>query len=149
MRVGILLLPLLTLRLEALEPFLVLGVEALGVLVVALVVVLRRHAVERGVEVLSHGLVRLLQRQRDPATLQVDVDDLDEDVCTHLDDLLGQLDVALGQLRDVHQTLDAVLDADERTERHQLGDLSGHDLTDRVRPRKVLPRVLLGGLQGQ
>ena len=36
--------------------------------------------------------------------------------------------MALGQLGDVHQALDALLDPDERTERHQLGDLAGHHL---------------------
>src|SRR5699024_8069418 len=93
------------------------------------------------------ALVGLLQRQRDPTTLQVDVDDLDEHLVVDLRDLLGHLHVALGQLGDVHQALDTVLDAHERTERHQLGDLTGHDLTDRVRAGEGLPRVLLGGLQ--
>ena len=61
----------------------------------------------------------------------------------------GHLDVALGQLRDVHQAFDALLDADERTERHQLGDLAGHDLADRVGAGEVTPRVFLSGLQRQ
>jgi hypothetical protein len=95
------------------------------------------------------GLVGLLERQRDPATLQVDVDDLDHDVVADLDDLLGDLDVTLGELGDVHQTLDALLDADERTEGHQLGDLARHDLTDLVGAGEVLPRVFLGRLQRQ
>src|SRR5699024_11529926 len=77
---GVLLLPGLALSLVALDPFVGLGVEALGVLVVAVLVVLLRHAVESGVkELLGLGinaLVRLLQRQRDAATLEVDVDDL-------------------------------------------------------------------------
>ena len=47
---GVLLLPLLALGLEALEPLVGLRVEALGVLVVALLVVLGGHAVERRVE---------------------------------------------------------------------------------------------------
>ena len=61
-----------------------------------------------------------------------------------LHDLLGHLDVALGQLRDVHQTLDAFVDPDERAERHQLGDLPGHDLADRVGTGELRPRVFLG-----
>ncbi len=61
----------------------------------------------------------------------------------------GDLDVAHGQLRDVHEALDAVLDAHERTERDQLGDLAGHDLADGVRPGERLPRVLLRRLQRQ
>src|SRR5699024_1245785 len=48
--VGVLLLPGLALGLVALEPLVGLRVEALGVLVVALLVVLRGHAVERRVE---------------------------------------------------------------------------------------------------
>src|SRR3954470_16250767 len=48
---GVLPLPLLTLLVEALEPLAGLRVEALRVDVVALVVVRRRHAVERRVEV--------------------------------------------------------------------------------------------------
>ena len=65
------------------------------------------------------------------------------------DDLVGHLDVALGQLGDVHQALDALLDADERTERHQLGDLARHDLADRVGAGEVPPRVFLSRLERQ
>ena len=67
--VGVLLLPLLALSLEALEPLVGLGVEALGVLVVALLVVLGGHAVQRRVELADRdaAVVGLLQRQRDPA----------------------------------------------------------------------------------
>ena len=57
--------------------------------------------------------------------------------------------MALGQLRDVNQALDAIIHSDERTERNQLGDLARDDLADRVSAREVLPRVFLGGLQGQ
>ena len=48
------------------------------------------------------------------------------------DNLVRHLNVALSQLGDVNQTLDAVFDADERTEGNQLGDLTGHDLADSV-----------------
>src|SRR6478609_5310350 len=150
-RLGVLLLPGLALLLEALEPLVGLRVEALGVLVVTLLVVLGGQAVQGRVELDLVGavLVRLLQRQRDAATLEVDVDDLDEDVGAHGDDLLRQLHVALGQLGDVDQALDAVVDAHERTERDELGDLARDDLTDRVGPGEVLPRVLLRRLQRQ
>src|SRR6266545_1102148 len=147
---GVLPLPLLALSVEALEPLARLRVEAVGVDVVALVVVRRRHAVERRVEVLRHhvdALVGLLQRQRDPATLEVDVDDLDHDVVVDLDDLLGDLDVTLGELGDVHQTLDALLDPDERAERHQLGDLAGHDLALLQLGEEVHPHLGLRLLQ--
>ena len=55
--------------------------------------------------------------------------------------------MTLGQLGDVHQALDALLDPDERAERHQLGDLARHDLPDRVGAGVEPPRVFLGGLE--
>src|SRR5690606_16046385 len=77
------------------------------------------------------------------------VDDLHEDLFTDRDDLVGQLDVLAGELRDVHKALDAVRDAHEGAERDDLGDLARGDLADRVRTREDLPRVLLRGLQRQ
>src|SRR5690625_2834082 len=85
MCLGVLPLPLLALRLVPLEPLVGLRVESFRVLVVALLVVVRGHPVQGGVEVFSNrgrrvALIGLLERQRDPTTLQVDVDDLDHDV---------------------------------------------------------------------
>jgi len=57
--------------------------------------------------------------------------------------------VALGQLGDVDQALDAVLDADEGAEGDQLGDLAGNNLADGVGAGEGLPRVLLGRLERQ
>src|SRR5699024_7521063 len=85
----------------------------------------------------------------DATALEVDVDDLDEDLLADAHDLLRQLDVALGQLGDVHEALDAVLDAHEGTEGDELGDLARDDLTDRVGPGEVLPGVLLRRLERQ
>src|SRR5215203_3586587 len=150
MRLCILLLPGGTLLLVALEPFTRLRVESFGVEVVALIVVGRAHPVKGRVEVLGssvNALVGLLQRQRDPTPLQVDVDDLDHHVVVHLDHLLGDLDVPLGELGNVHQALDALLDPDERTERNQLGDLPRYDLADLMGTSEGLPRVFLSGLQ--
>src|SRR5690606_11195411 len=132
---GVLPLPLLALLLVAGQPLPTVGVEPLRVLVVAVLVVLGGHPVQGRVEVLlvlDEALVRLLDRQRDPPALQVDVDDLDHDLVADLHHLLGDLHVLLGQLGDVHQALDAVLDPHERAERHQLGDHTGHDLLDLV-----------------
>ena len=145
-------LPRLALGVVALEPLVGLRVEALGVLVVALLVVLGRHPVEAGVEVLGGGvdtLVGLLQRQGDATALQVDVDDLDEDLVADLGHLLGDLDVTLRQLGDVDQALDAVLNTHEGAEGNELGDLAGNDLADGVGPGEGLPRVLLGRLERQ
>src|SRR5690625_53567 len=152
LRLGVVALPLVALNLEALEPLAALGVEALGVLVVALLVVVGGHAVQGRVEVHlvgRDGLVGLLQREADAAAVEVDVDDLDEDLGADLDDLLGHLDVALGQFGDVDQALDALLDTHERTERNQLGDLAGNDLADLVRTGELLPGVLLRRLERQ
>src|SRR5690606_26005668 len=148
---GVLPLPLLALLLVARQPLTGLGVEALRVDVVAVLVVVRRHAVQRRIEldISTDALVGLLQRQGDPAALEIDVDDLHEDLVTDLDDLLRNLHMTLGQLGDVDQTLDALLDPDERTEGHQLGDPARHDLADLVGPGELLPRVLLGRLERQ
>src|SRR5690606_4407411 len=71
---GVLLFPLGALLVVALEPLARLGVEAVGVDVVALLVVGGGHAVERRVELVDvrggRGLVGLLEGQRDPATLE-------------------------------------------------------------------------------
>src|SRR6266568_4219434 len=153
-RLGVLVLPLLALLLVAGQPLPGLRVEALRVLVVALLVVGGWHAVQGRVEVVADrladgALVGLLEGQADPAPVQVDVDDLDEDLVAHLHDLLRDLHVPVGQLGDVHQALDALLDPDERAERDELGDPPWHDLTDLVGPGELLPRVFLGGLQRQ
>ena len=122
-----------------------LGVLALGVLVGAL---LQGQLVLRGVEL---GLVLggLLERQGDAAAVEVDVDHLDGDLLTDADHLLGDVDVALGQLRDVDQALDAVVDADEGAERHQLGHPARDQLADLVGAGELAPRVLLGRLERQ
>src|SRR5271169_1938026 len=151
-RLGVLVLPLLTLLLVAGQPLAGLRVETLGVFVVALLVVGGRYAVQGRVEVVADrladgALVGLLERQADPAPVQVDVDDLDEDLVAHLHDLLGNLHVPVGELGDVHQALDALLDTDERAERHQLGHPARHDLADLVGAGELLPRVFLGGLE--
>ena len=151
-RLGVLPLPLFALGVVALEPLAGLGVEAVGVDVVALVVIGGRHAVQGRVEVVAdrfpdRALVGLLEREADPAPVQVDVDDLDEDLVADLHHLLGDLHVPVGQLGDVHQALDALLDPDERAERDQLGHPARHDLADLVRAGELLPRVFLGRLE--
>src|SRR6185312_8302986 len=85
----------------------------------------------------------------DATTLEVDVDDLDEHLVAHGHDLLCELDVLAREFGDVHEALDAVCDANERTERHELGDLAGRDLTDRVGAGEDLPRVFLRRLERQ
>src|SRR5665648_436871 len=127
----VLRLPYLALGLVARQPLVRLGVEALRVLVVALLVVFGSHAVQRRVEVLAarvDALVCLLQRQRDPLAVEVDVEHLDGDLLTNFHDLARVVDVLPGQLRDVHQTVDTA-EVDERTEVDDRGDDAGADLT--------------------
>src|SRR5215471_11626081 len=153
-RLGVLVLPLLALRVVPFQPLARVRVEALRVDVVARVVIGGGHAVQGRVEVVpdrlaDRALVRLLERQADPAPVEVDVDDLDEDLVADLHHLLRDLHVPVSELGDVHQALDALLDPHERAERHQLGDPPGDDLADLVGAGELLPRVLLGGLQRQ
>src|SRR5262245_5321880 len=153
-RLGVLTLPFLALGIESFEPFAGLWVETVGVDVVALLIVGGWHPVEGWVEVLAsdltdRALVRLLQRQTDPAPVEIDVDDLYEDLVAHLDDLFGDLDMPVGELGDMNEALDALLDPDERAERNQLGDPARDDLPDLMHPRKLLPGVFLRRLQRQ
>ena len=57
--------------------------------------------------------------------------------------------MTVGELGDVHQALDAVLDGDEDTELDDLGDLALDDLAGNVGASEALPRILLSRLQGQ
>ena len=52
-------------------------------------------------------------------------------------------------LGDVHETLDAVADLHEPTERDELGDPAVDQLADLVGAGELLPRILLRGLQRQ
>ena len=119
---SVVLLPLLALGLEAFLPLVGLRVKAVRVLVVALLVVLGEHSVECRIELGTVGvnaLVGLLEAQRDTTTLEVDVDDLDEDLVAHGDDLLGKLNVLARELRDVDETLDALGNTNKRARRER------------------------------
>ena len=63
------------------------------------------------------------------------------------DDLARVLDVALGQLGDVHETLDTLQDFDEGTKRDHLGGTAVHDVALLVALEDALPRVGLGLLE--
>src|SRR6478609_7304219 len=150
--VSVLLLPGCALVLVAFKPLVGLRVEALRVLVVALFVVLCGHAVESRIEFGAVGvdaLVGLLEGERDTAALEVDVDDLDEQLIPYGDNLLGQLNVAHGELGDVDQAFDAVFNANERAERNQLGDLTRNNLAEGVGAGEGLPRIFLRSLERQ
>ena len=149
LRLSIAGFPSLTLLVEAFKPLVGLGVETFGEDVVALLVVGVGHAVLRRVELFGVVLVGLLQRQGDPAALQVDVDDLHHGVFVGVDNLIRHLNVALSQFGDVNQTLDAFFDPHECAERHQLGDLAGHNLANSVGAGENAPRIFLGCLERQ
>src|SRR4029434_8289955 len=78
-------------------------------------------------ELTPRVLLRRLQRQRDPLTVQVDVENLDGDLLPPLDDLGRVVDVLPGQLGDVHQAVDAA-EVHERTEVDDRGDDTRADL---------------------
>ena len=122
--------------------------RSLGVLVVALLVVLGRHTVDGRIEVLGsrvNGVVGLLEGQGDAATIEIDVDHLDEHGLARLDHGLRVLDVTVGELGDMHQALDAVFDGDEDTELDDLGDLALDNLGNpKWGASETLPRILLG-----
>ena len=115
----------------------VVALIVVGVLAEVLLVLGGHHATLGG----------LLDRQADAAPLEIEVDDLDPQLLTGGDHLLGQVDVVGRHLGDVHQALDAVADLHEGTERHQLGDPAVDQLADAVAGGELLPRILLGGLQ--
>ncbi|MCE3028979.1 hypothetical protein J0A90_018395, partial [Salinicola sp. DM10] len=146
---GVASFPSLTLLIEAFEPFVGLGVEALREDVVTLLVVGVSHSVLGWVELFGVVLVSLLEGQGDTTTLEIDVDDLDHDLFANCDNLVRNLDVALSQLGDVDEAFDALFDANERTEWNQLGDLAWNDLAHSVSASEDAPWVFLGSLQGQ
>ena len=142
-------LPSLALLVEAFLPLVGLRVEALREDVVALLVVGVSHAVLGRIELFGVVLVCLLNGQGDATTLEIDVDDLDHNFLANGDNLVRNLDVALSQLGDVNQALDALLDANEGAERNELGDLTRNDLAHSVGAGEYAPRIFLGSLQGQ
>ena len=142
-------LPSLTLLVEAFLPLIGLRVEAFWEDVVALLVVRVSHAVLGWIELFGVILVCLLNGQGDTTTLEVDVNNLDHDIFTNVDNLVWDLNVALSQLGDVNKALDALFDANERTEWNELGDLAWHDLAHSVGAGEYAPWIFLGCLQGQ
>ena len=99
--------------------------------------------------VLVRRLDRLLHRERDAATLRLDVEDLHLHRVADGNDLGRRLDVTVRELRDVDEAFEPFADLDERAERHELGDLAVDDVAGSVAARERLPRVLLRRLQRQ
>src|SRR4051794_339139 len=90
-----------------------------------------------------------LQREREPATLAVDLEDQDLDVVALRDDLARVLDVVVRELGDVHEPFDAGKDLDEGAERDDLRDLPVDDVALGVGVDHLLPRVRLRLLEAE
>src|SRR5262249_22969698 len=82
-----------------------------------------------------------LDGQADLALDRVERDDLDLDVLTRLEQRAKMLDAVVGDLGDVDQALDALLELDEGAEVEDLEDLAVDDLADRIVVRDAIPRI--------
>ena len=71
-----------------------------------------------------------LDGQADAPVSLVDLDDARVDFLADLEHVLDLVHAFLADLRDVHQAVDVVLQADERAEAGQLGDLAGDEVAD-------------------
>src|ERR1700693_1439037 len=114
---------------------------------------LTRHLVA-AIVILGEFLPRiglaLLEAERDAAPLFVDVEHHDLDLLAGVHDF-GRIDVLVGPVhfRDVHQTLDAILDLDEGAVVGNVRDLAEHTRVGRIAPRDVFPRIRAELLQAQ
>src|SRR3954468_9959025 len=97
----------------------------------------------------QHLTLDPLDREREAASLGVDLQDLDLHLVAGLHDLARVLDVLLSELGDVHEPLDALEDLHERAERDDLGDGALELVAHVVGVHHALPRVLLGLLEAQ
>ena len=148
----ILCFPSLALCVKAFKPFVSFRIEAFGVLVVTSFIVFSCHTVQCGIELSSVGInafVSLLEGQGDTTTIHININDLDEELFAHRNNLLCQINMAHSKLRDMNQTLNTVFNTNKRTEGNELSNLTGYDLTQSVGASKCLPRIFLGSLQGQ
>ena len=85
----------------------------------------------------------LLHAERDPPRILIDIEDHDVDVVGDLHQLRRMLDTLFpGHLGDVHQTLDAFLEFDERTVVRQAHHLALHARAHRVFLGNTDPRIL-------
>src|SRR5690606_27689830 len=95
-------------------------------------------------------LLDLLHAQRDALGLRIDVEDHGLHLLTDLEHLAGVLEpLGPGHLGDVDQTLDALLDLDERAVVGEGDDLARHAGADRVLLVGAVPGILLDLLEAQ
>src|SRR5690606_13817264 len=102
---------------------------------------------------LALGLGRLrvgrLDAQADATRLGIEVDHLHLDVLARLHDVGRVFNPVVGQLRDVHQALDAVLQLHERAEVHRAGHFALDDLPFAVALLDGGPRIRQRLLQAE
>ena len=88
------------------------------------------------------GVVGRLDREADAAVRPVDLDHAGRHVLAHLEDFLDFLDPLLADLADVHQSVDILLQPDERTEAGELGHLPVDEVADLVQIVYLVPRIV-------
>ena len=148
----ILSFPLFALLFEAFNPFVSFWIETFWVLVVSVLVILCWHAIQSWIEVFRSWVNRvccLLERQGNTTTIEINVNNLNEYFVTRLYNGLWVLYVAVCQLRDVYETLDAIINRDECTELYNLGHLTLNNLSWNMGACETRPWILLSGLEGQ
>ena len=112
--------------------------------------VLQRHEVFAGLERVEDFLLFLellvgvaggLDGQADAAFALVNLDDAGGDFLADLEHVLDLVHALFADLRDVDEAVDLVLQADERAEAGELGDLAGDEVADLVELLDVVPRI--------
>ena len=93
-----------------------------------------------GLELLG-GVVGGLDGQADAPVALVNLDDARGDFLADLEHVLDLVDALLADLRDVHQAVNLMLQADERAEAGQLGDVAGDEVADLVELVDAVPRI--------
>ena len=149
---SVLGLPFFTLLLIPFEPLISLRVETFRILVIAVFIILCRHAVQCRIEVLRsriNRIVGLLEGQGNTAAVKVNINNLDKHGLTRLNNSFRILNIAVGEFGNMDKAFNTVIHGNEYAELHDLGDLAFNDLPGDMCTGKMLPRIFLGGLQGQ
>ena len=85
----------------------------------------------------------------DAALCTINLDDTRLDILTDLECIAHLLDAAVGNLRDVDETIDAIFELDKRAEGSDLRNLALDDGTDRELLGDIVPRILLSLLEAE
>src|SRR5581483_11010510 len=93
-----------------------------------------------GFELLA-GVGRGLDGEPDAPVRFVDFNDAGRDFLADLEDVLDLIDALFADLGDVDQPVNLVLQADERAEAREFGDLAGDQVADLIIMIDVAPRI--------